>query len=94
LRGTLAAARRPSEKNSATAQFFINTVDNRQFDYSSDASADASGYCVFGRVVEGLDVIDKIRTVATAARAPFAANVPVAAIIVERALVLDATSSP
>jgi cyclophilin family peptidyl-prolyl cis-trans isomerase len=94
LRGTLAAARRPSEKNSATAQFFINTVDNRQFDYSSDASADTSGYCVFGRVVEGLDVIDKIRTVTTAARAPFAANVPVAAIIVERALVLDATSSP
>jgi cyclophilin family peptidyl-prolyl cis-trans isomerase len=88
LRGTLAAARRPSEKDSARAQFFINTVDNRQFDYRSDATPQQAGYCVFGRVVEGLEVVDKIRVMATAARAPLGGDVPVTPVIIERALVL------
>ena len=89
LRGTLASARRPSEKNSATAQFFFNTVDNPQFDYSGETSAFTAGYCVFGRVVEGMDVLDKIRAVATAARAPFAADVPTTPVTIERASALD-----
>ena len=88
LRGTLAAARRPSEKDSAGAQFFINTVDNRQFDYRSDATPQQAGYCVVGRVVEGLDVVDKIRVVATTTRAPLAGDVPVTPVLVERAMVL------
>lgn len=88
LRGTLAAARRPSEKDSARAQFFINTVDNRQFDFRSDSSPQQTGYCVFGRVVEGLDVVDRIRVVATQARPPLAGDVPVAPVLVERAHVL------
>lgn len=90
LRGTIAAARRPGEKDSATAQFFINTVDNRQFDFTSEASAFTAGYCVFGRVVEGMDVLDRIRVVATAARAPFPSNVPTTPIVIERAVVLGA----
>lgn len=88
LRGTLAAARRPSEKDSAGAQFFINTVDNRQFDFRSAASPQQAGYCVFGRVVEGLEVVDKIRVVATTARAPLAGDVPVTPVIIQRAMVL------
>ena len=88
LRGTLAAARRPSEKDSARAQFFINTVDNRQFDFRSDATPQQSGYCVFGRVVEGLDVVDRIRVVATQARPPLPGDVPVTPVLVERAHVL------
>jgi cyclophilin family peptidyl-prolyl cis-trans isomerase len=90
LRGTIAAARRSSEKNSATAQFFINTVDNRKLDYDSEASDLTAGYCVFGRVVEGMDVVDKIRVVATGARAPFSSDVPTTPVVIERAVELEA----
>jgi cyclophilin family peptidyl-prolyl cis-trans isomerase len=88
LRGTIAAARRSSEKDSATAQFFINTVDNRQFNYRSDVTAYDSGFCVFGRVIEGMDVVDKIRVVPTAAKPPFASDVPIAPVTIERAFVV------
>lgn len=89
LRGTLSAARRNGDKDSARAQFFINTVDNRQFDFRSDASPAMTGYCVFGRVVEGMEVIDKIRAVPTSARPPFPGDLPVTAVIIERASVLE-----
>ena len=89
LRGTIAAARRVSEKDSATAQFFINTVDNRQFDYRSDANAYSTGFCVFGRVIEGMDVVDKIRLVPTAAKPPFAGDVPTVPVLIERASVIE-----
>lgn len=89
LRGTISAARRPSDKDSARAQFFINTVDNRQFDYRGDATPALTGYCVFGRVVEGMDVVDKLRLVPTAARPPLASDVPVAPVLVERAVLVE-----
>lgn len=89
LRGTISAARRSTEKASATSQFFINTVDNRQLDYRGDATPAMTGYCVFGRVVEGMDVIDKIRAVATAPRPSFTADVPITAVLVERASVIE-----
>jgi len=60
-RGTIAMARQ-RVPHSATSQFFINVVDNRALDYPS---RDGWGYCVFGRVVNGLDVVDKIRQVPT-----------------------------
>jgi cyclophilin family peptidyl-prolyl cis-trans isomerase len=65
LRGTISAARKSAERDSARSQFFINTVDNRQLDYRGEAPPASTGYCVFGRVVEGMDVVDKIRVVAT-----------------------------
>ena len=89
LRGTLSSARRNGQKDSATAQFFINTVDNRQFDFKGDATPQLTGYCVFGRVVEGMEVVDKIRAVPTAARPPFPADVPVTAVVIERASVVE-----
>ena len=60
-RGTIAMARQQAP-HSATSQFFINVADNRPLDYPS---RDGWGYCVFGRVVKGLDVVDKIRQVPT-----------------------------
>lgn len=60
-RGTIAMAR-TNDVNSATAQFFINTVDNERLDYKSDESY---GYAVFGEVTSGMDVVDKIRQVRT-----------------------------
>jgi len=89
LRGTIAAARRAGEKDSAMAQFFINTVDNRQFDYRADTTAFTTGYCVFGRVIEGMDVIDKIRIVPTGAKAPFTSDVPTVPVTIERASVVE-----
>ena len=61
VRGSLAMAR-TMDPNSATAQFFINVVDNAFLDYPGQ---DGAGYTVFGRVVEGMDVVDKIRAVPT-----------------------------
>ena len=57
-RGTLAMAR-AADPHSATAQFFINTVDNPELDFSA-ATEDGFGYCVFGQVVEGMEVVDRI----------------------------------
>src|SRR5262245_10257653 len=59
-KGTIAMAR-TSDPDSATAQFFINTVDNAFLD-KNDSSA---GYCVFGKVIEGMDVVDKIKSART-----------------------------
>ena len=58
-RGTIAMAR-TNDPNSATAQFFINVNDNAMLDYPSNG-----GYAVFGKVVEGMDVVDKIKAVTT-----------------------------
>jgi len=61
VRGSLAMAR-TSDPNSATAQFFVNVVDNAFLDFPGQ---DGWGYCVFGKVVQGMDTIDKIRAVKT-----------------------------
>jgi cyclophilin family peptidyl-prolyl cis-trans isomerase len=72
-RGTLAMARTP-RPDSATAQFFINVKDN---DFLDRAKArDGFGYCVFGKVVDGMDVVDKIREVGTHSINPELANIP------------------
>ena len=62
-RGTLAMAR-TNDPNSATSQFFINLKDNAFLNYSSP-TPQGWGYCVFGKVTEGMDVVDDIATVAT-----------------------------
>ncbi|MBT9432559.1 peptidylprolyl isomerase B [Candidatus Sodalis endolongispinus] len=62
-RGTLAMAR-TNDPHSATAQFFINVVDNDFLNFRSERP-DGCGYCVFAEVTEGLDVVDKIKGVAT-----------------------------
>jgi len=61
VRGALAMARTPAP-DSATSQFFVNVVDNPRLDYPAH---DGAGYCVFGRVTDGMDTIDKIRDVST-----------------------------
>jgi peptidyl-prolyl cis-trans isomerase A (cyclophilin A)/peptidyl-prolyl cis-trans isomerase B (cyclophilin B) len=84
VRGSVALAR-TADPNSATAQFFINVVDNPQLDYASDAQP---GYCVFGKVVAGLDVIDKIKVMPTGPQNQFRSDVPTAPIVIEKASVL------
>lgn len=73
-RGTLAMAR-TSDPQSATAQFFINVVDNDFLNFTSP-DARGYGYCVFGKVTEGMDVVDAIRNVKTGSKG-FFQDVPV-----------------
>lgn len=72
VRGTIAMAR-TSVPDSATSQFFINVKDNTFLDRAN--SRDKVGYCVFGRVIEGMDVVDKIKAVKTGEKAGME-NVP------------------
>ena len=81
-RYTLAMAR-TGDPHSATAQFFINTVDNGFLDHTAK-SAQGWGYAVFGRVVEGTDVVDKIEAVRTG-RKGFHDDVPLEDVRIERA---------
>lgn len=83
--GSIAMARRP-DPNSASAQFFINLVDNPNLDYPS---FDGWGYAVFGRVVEGLDVVQKIGAVATGSVGRYQ-DVPNAPVVIESVSVLPA----
>ncbi|MBN1290758.1 MAG: peptidyl-prolyl cis-trans isomerase [Candidatus Latescibacteria bacterium] len=84
-RGTIAMARTP-EPHSATCQFFINHRDNPALDFK-DNTAKGYGYCVFGRVIEGMDVVDKIAKVTTTkVTAPDGnqhQNVPVKNVLIE-----------
>ncbi|MDX2168684.1 MAG: peptidylprolyl isomerase [Deltaproteobacteria bacterium] len=80
VRGSIAMAR-TSDPNSATAQFFINVVDNPNLDYRGDGPMEI-GYAVFGKVTKGMEVVDAIKAVPTTTKPPFA-NVPVDAVIIE-----------
>lgn len=64
VRGTLAMVRDPSDPNSATSMFFINLADNPKLDHLG-STPEQYGYCVFGRVVDGLDVLDKLSAAKT-----------------------------
>ncbi len=83
--GSIAMAR-TAAPHSATAQFFINVKDNGFLDYPGQ---DGWGYCVFGKVSSGMDVIEKIRSVETTSRAGHS-DVPAEPIVIEKAEIDDA----
>jgi peptidyl-prolyl cis-trans isomerase A (cyclophilin A) len=83
--GTIAMAR-TSDPNSATAQFFINVANN---DALNHPRPDGHGYAVFGRVVQGMDVVNRIKGVRTGNRGPHQ-NVPMEDVVIESATVLPA----
>jgi peptidyl-prolyl cis-trans isomerase B (cyclophilin B) len=82
--GTLAMAR-TMDPHSATSQFFINVSDNGFLDYPGQ---DGWGYCVFGRVVEGMDVVNAIKGVQTGSRHGHQ-DVPVQDVILEQAIIVE-----
>ena len=84
-RGSIAMAR-TNDPDSATAQFFINTVNNPNLDRSSESA----GYCVFGRVVEGMDVVDKIREGKTGSKGMFRSDVPLETVTIKSVKRLEA----
>ena len=85
--GTLAMAR-TQDPHSATAQLFINVADNAFLNHSGK-SIQGWGYCVFGRVVEGMDVVEKIKGVATTRRGMHA-DVPAEDAVIQKAFVKNA----
>lgn len=87
-RGTVAMAR-TSEPHSATAQFFVNVKDNVFLDHTGKNST-GWGYAVFGKVTEGMDVVDKIVAVKTGPKGPFAKDAPVDNIVIKSARRKDA----
>ncbi len=82
-RGTLAMAR-TMDPHSATAQFFINVVDNPFLNYKSPKNGRTFGYAVFGKVTKGMKVVDKIRYVETGPGGPFPKDVPQQPVIIEK----------
>lgn len=87
VRGTLAMAR-TSDPHSATAQFFINVVDNHFLDFRSPTSR-GWGYAVFGKVVEGMDVVDTIRRTPTGGGGPFRTDLPKTPVVINKASVVE-----
>lgn len=83
-RGTIAMAR-TSDPHSATAQFFINVVDNDFLNFKSETTS-GFGYCVFGEVVNGMDIVDQIKKVATTSRMGHQ-DVPVEPVVIEEVIV-------
>ena len=84
VRGSIAMARLGGRANSGTSQFFINVAEN----VFLDQPRDGSGYAVFGKVVKGMDVVDKIRVVPTGNQGAMG-DVPVEPVVIEKVVVLD-----
>jgi len=85
-RGTVAMAR-ASDPHSATSQFFINVSDNDFLNYTAPTPA-GWGYCVFGRVVDGMNVVDQIKGVVTGSKLGHK-DVPLSDVLVEKVQVVD-----
>jgi len=88
LRGTLSLARE-TEPNTATAEFFINLVDNRGLDHAPDDMENKTGYTVFGHVVTGIEVVDAIAAVPLGGgQGPFPDAAPLTPVIIQKASVV------
>jgi peptidyl-prolyl cis-trans isomerase A (cyclophilin A)/peptidyl-prolyl cis-trans isomerase B (cyclophilin B) len=90
--GTIAMAR-TSDPHSATAQFFINVADNEFLNFRFPTQ-EGYGYCVFGKVVKGMEVVNRIVKVRTGPGPGGHRNVPVEPVVIENARLLDATAKP
>ena len=86
-RGTVAMIHDGSSPHSGTSQFFINLADNPDFDAQSTDAGDEFGYCVFGEVIEGMEVVDRIAQSQTTATGEFA-SVPSPPVVVSSAVQL------
>lgn len=89
--GTVAMAR-TMDPHSATSQFFINVNDNKALDHVSKADGRTWGYAVFGKVVSGMDVVNKIKVMPTNAFSPEFQNLPRPYVVIEKATLIDAAA--
>src|SRR5262249_46380002 len=82
LRGTIAMAR--TDPETATAEFFINLADNHSLDHHADDPGNSTGFAVFGRVVSGMEVVDRIAAVPLGGVGPFPTQAPTKPIAILR----------
>ena len=92
LRGTIAMAR-TNDPHSATTQFFINVVDNSFLDHRGKTPR-GWGYAVFGHVIKGMNVVDKIRDQRTGPSGPFPSDVPVKTVMIHKATIIETQTTP
>jgi cyclophilin family peptidyl-prolyl cis-trans isomerase len=90
-RGTIAMAR-TGDPHSATAQWFINVADNAALDHIATTDSRSWGYAVFGKVVEGMDVVDKIKALPTR-KEGMMENLPVETVLIESAEIVGAAAA-
>ena len=88
-RGTVALAR-TGDPHSGTSQFYVNVADN----IALDPSPARWGYAVFGRVIEGMDVIDRIASVATGSSGPFPEDAPLQPVVISTARIVGEAATP
>ena len=86
IRGTIAMAR-TNDPHSASTQFFINVVDNPFLNHTSKTPR-GWGYAVFGHVIKGMNVVDKIRNIRTGPGGPFPNNLPVKTVLIHKATII------
>jgi cyclophilin family peptidyl-prolyl cis-trans isomerase len=91
-RGSIAMAR-TGDPHSATAQWFINVADNAALDHIATTDSRSWGYAVFGQVVEGMDVVDKIKALPTR-KEGMMENLPVETVLIESAEVVGEAAAP
>ena len=82
LRGTIAMAR--TDPDTATAEFFINLADNHSLDHHPNDSGNSTGYAVFGRVISGMEVVDRIAAVPLGGVGPFPSQAPIKPVAILR----------
>lgn len=87
--GTIAMAR-TSDPHSASAQFFINVANNGFLNYKAPNQS-GYGYAVFGKVISGMDIVNKIASMPTGSSGPFASDVPKTSVIIEEMITLPAS---
>lgn len=84
---------RTNDPHSATAQFFINVTDNPFLDHNAKTPR-GWGYAVFGRVIKGMNVVDKIRKQRTGPNGPFPRDVPLKTVLIQKATVIGEKAKP
>ena len=92
VRGTIAMAR-TNDPHSATAQFFINVTDNPFLNHTAKTPR-GWGYAVFGRVIKGMNVVEKIRNQRTGPNGPFSSDVPLKMVLIQKATIIGEKAMP
>lgn len=85
LKYTIAVARNKDDPLSGSSGFFINLVDNKRLDFTAETNGMTWGYAVFGKVIKGQNVVDKIAAIPTGAAGPLKSDVPTTQVVIEKA---------
>ena len=85
LKYTVAVARNKDDPLSGSSGYFINLVDNKRLDFTAETNGMTWGYAVFGKVIKGQNIVDKIAAISTGAAGPLMSDVPTTQVVIEKA---------